>query len=105
RLHIVPLPYNVPPTSELSTLSLHAALPILRVLTLVLQAHEVDDVHDAHLELGQVAAQQIRSREHLERGHVPRAREDDVGVLPAPDRKSTRLNSSHVRNSYAVFCA
>src|SRR5690554_7374847 len=21
-----------------------------------------------------------------------------------PDRKSTRLNSSHVRNSYAVFC-
>src|SRR5690606_41782837 len=23
---------------------------------------------------------------------------------PHPDRKSTRLNSSHVRNSYAVFC-
>src|SRR5436305_768116 len=22
----------------------------------------------------------------------------------SPDRKSTRLNSSHVRNSYAVFC-
>src|SRR5690606_40750768 len=22
----------------------------------------------------------------------------------APDRKSTRLNSSHVKNSYAVFC-
>src|SRR5690554_6486784 len=26
-----------------------------------------------------------------------------VGVVPA-DRKSTRLNSSHVRISYAVFC-
>src|SRR3989442_611136 len=26
------------------------------------------------------------------------------GVLTAPDRKSTRLNSSHVRISYAVFC-
>src|SRR5690606_25757602 len=27
------------------------------------------------------------------------------GVLPAvPDRKSTRLNSSHVKISYAVFC-
>jgi len=26
-------------------------------------------------------------------------------VLPAPlDRKSTRLNSSHITNSYAVFC-
>src|SRR5690554_7690584 len=24
--------------------------------------------------------------------------------FPTPDRKSTRLNSSHVRISYAVFC-
>src|SRR6266498_4722667 len=27
-----------------------------------------------------------------------------LGYLPATDRKSTRLNSSHVRISYAVFC-
>src|SRR5690606_40976088 len=26
-------------------------------------------------------------------------------VDPARDRKSTRLNSSHVKNSYAVFCS
>src|SRR5438067_8487297 len=26
------------------------------------------------------------------------------GARPAVDRKSTRLNSSHVSNSYAVFC-
>src|SRR5690349_23421329 len=26
------------------------------------------------------------------------------GPAPAPDRKSTRLNSSHVEISYAVFC-
>src|SRR3989442_4223289 len=32
---------------------------------------------------------------------VPRATPDDVD---AADRKSTRLNSSHVRTSYAVFC-
>src|SRR3712207_8788865 len=25
-------------------------------------------------------------------------------VVPAPDRKSTRLNSSHANISYAVFC-
>src|SRR5699024_12021357 len=25
-------------------------------------------------------------------------------LLPDPDRKSTRLNSSHVSSSYAVFC-
>src|SRR5690625_6253957 len=31
--------------------------------------------------------------------------ETDEGVLAAPrDRKSTRLNSSHVAISYAVFC-
>src|SRR5690606_39462856 len=28
---------------------------------------------------------------------------DDL-VVPRPDRKSTRLNSSHVKISYAVFC-
>src|SRR5690606_39428823 len=27
-----------------------------------------------------------------------------VGLDVAPDRKSTRLNSSHVKISYAVFC-
>src|SRR5690554_7300072 len=27
-----------------------------------------------------------------------------TGVMPLEDRKSTRLNSSHVRISYAVFC-
>src|SRR5690606_40807057 len=28
----------------------------------------------------------------------------DQGIAPKRDRKSTRLNSSHVENSYAVFC-
>src|SRR3989442_1968867 len=28
----------------------------------------------------------------------------DAGNVLRPDRKSTRLNSSHVRISYAVFC-
>src|SRR6266511_1601821 len=26
------------------------------------------------------------------------------GMFAVPDRKSTRLNSSHVKSSYAVFC-
>src|SRR3712207_8037742 len=29
---------------------------------------------------------------------------DDVRAVPAEDRKSTRLNSSHANISYAVFC-
>src|SRR5436305_8077048 len=47
----------------------------------------------------------------LEEGLLPHARvrehpdelEEERRVLPQ-DRKSTRLNSSHVRISYAVFC-
>src|SRR3989442_10787915 len=50
-----------------------------------------------------------RQRPPFERG--PDLCEDDerrdqerVGQPVGPDRKSTRLNSSHVRISYAVFC-
>src|SRR5690625_6759674 len=33
-----------------------------------------------------------------------RAPIDKIHPMPFPDRKSTRLNSSHVAISYAVFC-
>src|SRR5690606_40364406 len=33
-----------------------------------------------------------------------RLRPGETGRLPLRDRKSTRLNSSHVKISYAVFC-
>src|SRR3989442_5301923 len=36
--------------------------------------------------------------------HLRRARTAGDSRPPAQDRKSTRLNSSHVRISYAVFC-
>src|SRR3712207_7137481 len=34
----------------------------------------------------------------------PSVRRRDAGVAQTPDRKSTRLNSSHANISYAVFC-
>src|SRR5207302_8045706 len=39
--------------------------------------------------------------------HWGSARREAPGSLPRPaaDRKSTRLNSSHVKISYAVFCS
>src|SRR5690606_42004067 len=41
----------------------------------------------------------------LHRGHVvPHARHVAAIDREAQDRKSTRLNSSHVKISYAVFC-
>ena len=45
-----------------------------------LQAHQVDDVDDAHLQLGQVLAQQRRGGEHLERRDVAGAGQHDVGL-------------------------
>src|SRR5437868_12251984 len=71
-----------PPTPQTSTLSLHDALPISdrRVL-----AHQLGG------ELGDVTR---RARDTA----------TSVGHDLSVDRKSTRLNSSHVSISYAVFC-
>src|SRR5436309_12397457 len=45
---------------------------------------------------------------HLKRGpksaSIPVVMETGIEALYGPDRKSTRLNSSHVKISYAVFC-
>src|SRR5215469_18466991 len=63
-------------TTEIYTLSLHDALPICD-----------------HLQRGVLGT--LHEHGALERITAP----DDVA-----DRKSTRLNSSHVEISYAVFC-
>src|SRR5438477_12817681 len=78
--------FNHPPTTEIYTLSLHDALPIL-------------------------AARVCEREEVRELGQRPLAEDDYAGViilgkgtLTELDRKSTRLNSSHMSISYAVFC-
>src|SRR5690349_24932069 len=75
--------FNDPATTEIYTLSLHDALPISwrRGRPPAWRAGE------AHWQAGPA--------EHP-RGEEPGDRR--------PDRKSTRLNSSHVEISYAVFC-
>src|SRR5690625_5320044 len=72
--------YTNPATPQLYTLSLHDALPISQ--------------HD-HVGLWQ----------EVEQGRRLRARVQHQGSrFSNRDRKSTRLNSSHVAISYAVFC-
>src|SRR5439155_26069630 len=46
----------------------------------------------------------LLERPHLERRVEAGVVDEDVDAAAAGDRKSTRLNSSHVAISYAVFC-
>src|SRR3712207_7000084 len=85
--------FNDTATTEIYTLSLHDALPIFPRVA-----------HDA---IGQRTLQEPlhpRPPEHPHGDHGllrELGRGDDVHH---PDRKSTRLNSSHANISYAVFC-
>src|SRR5690606_40263852 len=90
--------------SEIHTLSLHDALPILVAKAwLVIDdeaIHPVGSEAHKHVDLSEVFV--ILSYDHPARlldGRFHRAQRGHT-----QDRKSTRLNSSHVKISYAVFC-
>src|SRR5207253_7759348 len=100
---------TAPSTRHPCTLSLHDALPISALSAV-----------PAHIGLGRARSGAIpgeesaRRRTHWrivgsQRSPFPRQRVGDrAAVRPhaaaIEDRKSTRLNSSHVAISYAVFC-
>src|SRR2546430_12457513 len=82
--------FNDTATTEIYTLSLHDALPILFMIARV--THHVSRIthnsrysHYSHVRLGILLVTRHPS-------------------LVLRDRKSTRLNSSHSQISYAVFC-
>src|SRR5690606_40926755 len=84
--------------TEISTLSLHDALPIcLRVYPL-LPVHPFFE--KAVMQVLSILFR-IYAQEHPEAWTSKRCHRRDFANL---DRKSTRLNSSHVKISYAVFC-
>src|SRR5690349_23756736 len=88
--------------TEIYTLSLHDALPIfaqnlaLDVHVPLLKTRRIRHVVIERLALRDLGGCGIRRREHRRRDE--RDRQSHL------DRKSTRLNSSHVEISYAVFC-
>src|SRR5439155_16128801 len=91
--------FNAPPPPQISTLSLHDALPICAPLPL-------GDEHRLHrLGVPQIPEVLLRTvlRDLMRRQRQP-AQRQRLGEGPPQDRKSTRLNSSHVAISYAVFC-
>src|SRR5690242_21502366 len=84
-----------PPTTEIYTLSLHDALPIYGSRERVGDARSHRQVHGV-VDAPRSAAG-ARSAGGTQAGP---GRAGDGGR----DRKSTRLNSSHMSISYAVFC-
>src|SRR5205807_8754193 len=86
--------FHATPTTEIYTLSLHDALPI----SLLRPGDAPFRVLDPPLRFREGAG--ARVLDVLFAGIGVEQRE----VLAALDRKSTRLNSSHLVISYAVFC-
>src|SRR5207249_11243612 len=82
--------FNDPSTTDIYTLSLHDALPICDALS---------------------PGARSESSEQQERGAEAERTQNTLHLIDLRDahhamgdRKSTRLNSSHVSSSYAVFC-
>src|SRR5207302_11166882 len=96
---------NPPPPPDTHTLSLHDALPIsqgahqgvvARVPRIEFGKPQTVPARPFALDLGQ-----DRSEAAVEFGV---GGGDQIVLDAVEDRKSTRLNSSHVKISYAVFC-
>src|SRR5438067_4612852 len=79
--------FNDTPTTEIYTLSLHDALPISPIADKTGGAVEISAYDILNKRVKERLAEQDQE---LQKGYA--------------DRKSTRLNSSHVSISYAVFC-
>src|SRR5690606_41300906 len=99
--------FNHTAATGLYTLSLHDALPI---------SGGEGDGRDAAVEPrirdpGRVlrvdrgdAEAPLRERERQRQAGKAAAHDQNIAFMNHLDRKSTRLNSSHVKISYAVFC-
>src|SRR5205085_9924540 len=91
--------YTHPPTTDLYSLSLHDALPILRLEVSNPRGRLVPGmIVNVDLDVPTRAVITVHADAVIDSG-------TKTGVFVAMgDRKSTRLNSSHSQISYAVFC-
>src|SRR5687768_17692004 len=91
------------PTPEIYTLSLHDALPIFPAERALIRAQALRDglPEERRRVLGTMQPEgHLRPARLRARAGIP----SEITPPFAPDRKSTRLNSSHGYISYAVFC-
>src|SRR5699024_12835637 len=104
--YLRPLVFSGTVPTEFLPLSLHDALPICLVYYVVrgaLRHRSFGDGRHMSTESCQAREKLALALERLEREGEDVSRPGFRSALAA-DRKSTRLNSSHVSISYAVFC-
>src|SRR5437899_8615608 len=89
--------FNDTATTQIYTLSLHDALPIFQRA-----AQAEAPIYGVNTGFGKLASQPI-SVEQVDALQLNLVRSHSAGETRV-DRKSTRLNSSHLGISYAVFC-
>src|SRR5690625_5047467 len=96
----------------ISSLSLHDALPIyqstFRDAVIYADPHEVYPTLERYRSNTRLLMRQLSmTRERVQRYWSSKVFQDQIKreLAFTADRKSTRLNSSHVAISYAVFCS
>src|SRR5690606_42072776 len=94
-----------PPPAALSTLSLHDALPILGFIRAGSAVLSVDSLAEMRGHQSWVFSfvTEVNLAVYRNRSEFTSWTGVD-DFISRQDRKSTRLNSSHVKISYAVFC-
>src|SRR5207249_7188038 len=100
----IPLHCTTPATTATSPLSLHDALPISDFSTLPREC--ADREHSREFTVGKFHLTEFSQCRRARPATAAERLLDDghSEVIDSEDRKSTRLNSSHVSISYAVFC-
>src|SRR5690606_42060578 len=92
---------TAPPTPEIYTLSLHDALPISAARPRLRAGRNRPAAANPR---GAPSTGTAGRASHRRAGSARPRRSAPRRPAAASDRKSTRLNSSHVKISYAVFC-
>src|SRR2546426_8784861 len=95
--------FNDTATTEIYTLSLHDALPIFVPEKVVrVDFPNYDSLRKDLRDL--LTASDVEGNEGQHGADLYKAIDNETGRASESDRKSTRLNSSHLVISYAVFC-
>src|SRR5204862_5360518 len=101
-LRVAPSLTADPPATAAYPLSLHDALPIFEERGR--PDDEAEEIAARTVNKERARSGEARQRSRSSVKDISSGRRGGLRSHKGPDRKSTRLNSSHVEISYAVFC-